>query len=56
MTRESRVPKTTIVAWDIIVKSLKARSDEERDVSLVQDLFQIMASMKGATLLAGKRG
>jgi hypothetical protein len=54
--KELRVPKAVTAWWDIIVKSLKALGDEKRDVSLPQDLFQMMGSMKGGTLLAGKPG
>ncbi len=54
--KESRTPKAVNVAWDIITKSMRALSDEDRDVALAQDLFHIMGSIKGATLLANKRG
>jgi uncharacterized protein len=56
MMKESRTPKAVNTAWDVIVKSMRALSDEDRDVSLAQDLFHIMGSIKGATLLANKRG
>ncbi len=54
--KESRTPKAVNAAWDIIVKSMRALSDEDRDAPLAQDLFHVMGSIKGATLLANKRG
>ena len=39
--KESRTPKAVNAAWDIIVKSMKALSDEDRDVPLAQDLTPI---------------
>jgi len=54
--KKSRTPKAVTAAWDIIVKSMRALSDEDRDVPLAQDLFHILGSIKGATLLANKRG
>ncbi len=54
--KKSRTPKTVNAAWEIIVKSMKALSDEDRDAPLAQDLFHILGSIKGATLLANKRG
>jgi uncharacterized protein len=54
--KKSRTPKAVNAAWDLIVKSMKALSDEDRDAPLAQDLFHIMGSIKGATLLANKRG
>ena len=53
---ESRTVRTVDVAWDLIVKSMKALSDEDRDVPLAQDLFHVMGVVKLATLLANKRG
>jgi uncharacterized protein len=54
--KKSRTPKAVNAAWEVIVKSMKALSDEDRDAPLAQDLFHIMGSIKGATLLANKRG
>ena len=54
--KESRTPKAVNAAWDIIVKSMRALSDDDRDAPLAQDLFHVMGSIKGATLLANKRG
>jgi len=54
--KTSRTPKAVAAAWDIIVKSTRALDDEDRDVPLAQDLFHILGSIKGATLLANKRG
>jgi len=54
--KTSRTPKAVAAAWDIIVKSMRALDDEDRDVPLAQDLFHILGSIKGATLLANKRG
>jgi len=54
--KESRTAKAVSVAWDIIVKSMKALGDEDRDVPLAQDLFHVMGCIKLATLLASKRG
>jgi uncharacterized protein len=54
--KESRTPKAVTAAWDIIMKSTRALGDEDRDVPLAQDLFHILGSIKGATLLANKRG
>ena len=54
--KESRTSKAVTVAWDIIVKSMRALGDEDRDVLLAQDLFHVMGCIKGATLLANKRG
>jgi len=54
--KPSRTPKAVNAAWEVIVKSMKALSDEDRDAPLAQDLFHIMGSIKGATLLANKRG
>ena len=54
--KESRTPKAVNAAWDVIVKSMRALSDEDRDAPLAQDLFHILGSIKGATLLANKRG
>jgi hypothetical protein len=53
---QSRTARVVQVGWDIIVKSMKALSDEDRDVPLAQDLFHIMGVVKLATLLANKRG
>lgn len=53
---QSRTAKAVGVAWDLIVKSMKALSDEDRDVPLAQDLFHVMGVIKLATLLANKRG
>ena len=50
--KTSRTPKAVAAAWDIIVKSTRALDDEDRDVPLAQDLFHILGSIKGATLLA----
>src|SRR5512136_2873022 len=54
--KKSRTPKAVNAAWELIVKSMKALSDEDRDMPLAQDLFHILGSVKGATLLANKRG
>lgn len=54
--KESRTAKAVNVGWDIIVKSMKALSDEDRDVPLAQDLFHVMGVVKLATLLANIRG
>lgn len=54
--KKSRTPKAVNMAWDVIVKSMRALNDEDRDVPLAQDLFHILGSIKGATLLANKRG
>lgn len=53
---QSRTVKAVGVAWDLIVKSMRALSDEDRDVPLAQDLFHILGVVKLATLLANKRG
>jgi len=54
--KESRTSKAVNAAWEVIVKSMKALGDEDRDAPLAQDLFHILGSVKGATLLANKRG
>ncbi len=54
--KESRTSKAVTVAWDIIVKSMRALGDEDRDVPLAQDLFHVMGCIKLATLLANIRG
>src|SRR3990170_1925856 len=54
--KESRTSKAVNAAWEVIVKSMRALSDEDRDAPLAQDLFHILGSVKGATLLANKRG
>ena len=54
--KKSRTPKAVNAPWELIVKSMKALSDEDRDAPLALDLFHIMGSIKGATLLAYKRG
>lgn len=54
--KKSRTPIAVNTAWEVITKSMKALSDEDRDVPLAQDLFHILGSIKGATLLANKRG
>lgn len=54
--KKSRTPLALNLAWKVITQSMKAISDEDRDVPLAQDLFHIMGSVKGATLLALKRG
>ena len=54
--KESRTSRAVTVAWDIIVKSMRALGDEDRDVPLAQDLFHAMGCIKLATLLANKRG
>jgi len=54
--KKSRTPIAVNIAWDVISRSMKALRDEERDVALAQDLFHILGSIKGATLLANKRG
>ncbi len=52
----SRTAKVIATGWDVIVRSMKALSDDERDVPLAQDLFHVMGVVKLATLLANKRG
>jgi hypothetical protein len=37
--KESRTAKAVSVAWDVIVKSMRALGDEDRDVPLAHDLF-----------------
>lgn len=54
--KKSRTPIAVNMAWEVISKSMKALNDEDRDVPLAQDLFHILGSIKGATLLANKRG
>lgn len=54
--KKSRTPLALNLAWKVITQSMKAINDEDRDVPLAQDLFHIMGSIKGATLLALKRG
>ncbi|MEM4720979.1 MAG: hypothetical protein QXT73_02810 [Candidatus Methanomethylicaceae archaeon] len=54
--KKSRTFLALNLAWKVITQSMKAINDEDRDVPLAQDLFHIMGSIKGATLLALKRG
>ncbi len=54
--KKSRTPIAVNIAWEVISKSMKALNEEDRDVPLAQDLFHILGSIKGATLLANKRG
>lgn len=54
--KESRTAKAVSVAWDVIVKSMRALGDEDRDVPLAHDLFHVMGCIKLATLLGNKRG
>ena len=53
---ESRTVKTVRVGWDYIEKSMRALSDDDRDVPLALDLFHTLGVIKLATLLANKRG
>ncbi len=53
---QSRTARVVATGWDVIVKSMKALGDDDRDVPLAQDLFHIMGVVKLATLLANKRG
>ena len=53
---ESRTVKAVRVGWDYIEKSMKAFTDEDRDVPLALDLFHTLGVIKLAALLANKRG
>jgi uncharacterized protein len=53
---QSRTAQVVAIGWDVIVKSMKALNDDDRDVPLAQDLFHVMGVVKLATLLANKRG
>lgn len=39
--KKSRTPKAVNIAWDVIVKSMRALNDEDRDIPLAQDLSHL---------------